>query len=216
MGATDEAAFSTSTGGAGRETGSDSTGGGSILNRASALRDRAGSLKSEVDGTHHEARAQRLDELTSMISRQEPHEVLAELSGAFGLSWSTLSRLIAVSPTAVRKWRKGEAISADNRRALSRLRAFLDLLERNASPLQDVASWLEVRISDDATITAVDLYVADRIDLILDLASARISPHEALQAFDPEWRAKYASDTKFQVVRASDGMPAIVEAGQDT
>jgi hypothetical protein len=123
---------------------------------------------------------------------------------------------VAVSATAIRKWRKGDAISADNRRALSRVRAFLDLLERNASPLEDVASWLEMKVSDDATVTAVDLYVADRIDLILDLASARISPHEALQAFDPEWRAKYTRDTNFQVVRASDGMPAIVETGRDT
>ncbi len=216
MATTEEATFSAATGGVGREIGSDSTGGGSILNRASALRDRAGSLKSEVDGTHHEVRAQQLDELTAMIARQDPHEVLSELSETYGLSWSTLSRLVAVSATAIRKWRKGDAISADNRRALSRVRAFLDLLERNASPLEDVASWLEMKVSDDATVTAVDLYVADRIDLILDLASARISPHEALQEFDSEWRAKYTSDTNFKVVRASDGMPAIVETGRDT
>jgi hypothetical protein len=216
MAATEESTYSVATGGVGQETRPDSTGGGSILNRASALRDRAGSLKNEVDGTHHEARAQRLDELTAMIARQDPHEVLAELSGRYGLSWSTLAKLVAVSPTAIRKWRKGDAISADNRRALSRVRAFLDLLERNASPLEDVASWLEMRVSDDATVTAVDLYVAERMDLILDLASARTSPHGALQSFDSEWRSKFARDTKFRVVRASDGMPAIVETGQDT
>lgn len=194
---------------------SDSTGGGDILNRASALRDRAGSLKDEVDGTHHEARAQHLDELTALIARQDPHEVLTELSREFGLSWSTLARLMSVSPTAIRKWRQGATPSADNRQAVSRIRAFLELLQRNASPLDDVASWLEVKISSDATITAVDLYAADRPDLILDLASARISPHEALQRFDPEWRSRYARDSNFEVVRAADGKPAIVEAGRD-
>lgn len=217
MATTEEAAVQNTTGGVGLgQSDSDRTGGGFILNRASALRDRAGNLKNEVDDTHHEARARRLDELTSMIARQDPHEVLTELSHRFGLSWSTLARLMTVSPTAVRKWRKGDSISSDNRRALSRLRAFLEMLTQNASPLDDVGSWLEVKISDDATVTPVDLYTGDRIDLILDLASARVSPHEVLGAFDPEWRSRYASDANFKIVRASDGAPAIVEAGRDT
>jgi hypothetical protein len=209
-----ETTFHSSTSGNVRHE-SDRTGGGDILNRASALRDRADSLKTEVDGTHHEVREQRLDELTSMIGRQDPHAVLTELSQDLGLSWSTLSRLVGVSPTAIRKWRRGEPINADNRRALSRVRAFLELLTRNASPLEDVASWLEMKVSDDATITAVDLFVADRMDLVLDLASARVSPHEALDSFDPEWRARYASDGRFEVVRVGDGMPAIVETGHN-
>ncbi len=192
-------------------SGSDRTGGGDILNRASTLRDRADSLKDEVDGTHREVREQRVDELTAMIARRDPHEVLLELSREWGLSWSTLARLMNVSPTAIRKWRKGEAISSDNRHSISRVGAFLELLRRNANPLEDVASWLEMKVSNDATVTHIDFYAGGRMDLVLDLVSARISPQEALESYDPEWRAHYAADDNFEVVRAADGAPAIVE-----
>jgi transcriptional regulator with XRE-family HTH domain len=150
-----------------------------------------------------------------MIARQDPHEVLAELSTDLGLSWTTLARMIGVTPTAIRKWRKGDSISSDNRRKISRARGFLELLTRNANPLEDVGSWLEIKVSGDSTLTAVDLFAGERMDLVLDLASARISPHEALEAFDPDWRSHHAADQAFKVVRASDGLPAIVETNSE-
>jgi hypothetical protein len=183
---------------------------GEVLNDCSVLRDETTQLAGEVHGLHHRARQGKLDELTATFALREPLELLDALSER-GLSWALIAKLIRVSPTAVRKWRRGAPITPENRRSLARLLGFLELAAEAMSPTADPAAWLEVRISDEATLTPADLYRHGSLDLLLDYASQRLAPQEILDGFDPGWRERYRPDDRFMVVEAEDGMPAIVE-----
>lgn len=66
-------------------------------------------------------------------------------------------------------------------------------------------------ISEQATLTAADLYIAKRDDLLFDLACENRTAHDALDAFDATWRESHASDEKFRVIEGSDGLPMITE-----
>jgi hypothetical protein len=61
-----------------------------------------------------------------------------------------------------------------------------------------------MRIADSATVTHTELYPT-HIDLLYELATRRVQPHEALDLFDVRWRDKYAVDSRFKVVDAADG-----------
>src|SRR4051794_33695231 len=183
--------------------------GGSVLNAWSALRDQVGILDQEVTDGYRGVRRRQLDERTTVIAQREPRELLDELATAWGLSWAVIAHMVGVSSAAVRKWRRGESITGDNRRGIARVVAFLEAVTQCVNPLNDVASWLEMPISDDTDYTGLDLYAAGQLDLVLDLAAQAIGAHEALDAFDSAWREK--ADRRFTVVDASDGLPAIVE-----
>jgi len=186
---------------------------GEVLNDCSALRDETSQLAGVVDGLHHRARQQRLDELTATFALREPLDLLEELSERRGLSWSLIAKMIRVTPTAVRKWRRGAAINPENRRSLARLVAFLELAREAMSPVTDPAAWLEVRISDEATLKPADLYASGVVEPLLDYGSERLRPQELLDEFDPAWRQRYQPDERFMVVKAEDGVPAILERG---
>ncbi len=183
--------------------------GGSALNDWSALRDRVGILDREVADGYRGVRRRQLDERTTVIAQREPRELLDELATAWGLSWALIARLVGVTSAAVRKWRRGESITGDNRRGIARVIAFLESVTQSANPLSDVASWLEMPISDDTDYSAIDLYGAGELDLVLDLAAQAIGAHDALDRFDPAWRDK--ADRRFTVIEAPDGLPAIVD-----
>jgi hypothetical protein len=166
-------------------------------------------LDQEITDGYRGVRRRQLDERTTAIAQREPRELLDELATAWGLSWAAIARLVGVSSAAVRKWRRGESITGDHRRGIARVVAFLESVTQCVNPLSDVASWLEMRISDDTDYSALDLYAAGQLDLVLDLAAQAIGAHEALDEFDPTWREK--ADRRFAVVDAPDGLPAIVE-----
>lgn len=184
--------------------------GGSHLNDWSALRDRVGNLHAEVADGHEVAREEELNRRTLAIALRDPHDLLADLSER-GLSWSAIARLAGVSATAVRKWRRGESITGDNRRKLASTIAFLDLIKAALGPLEDAASWLEMPLADKSTVTALDVYAGGCASLLLDWAGGRRTDTEMLDAFDPDWRVNYSSDDRFAIVRADDGQPMIVE-----
>lgn len=69
---------------------------------------------------------------------------------------------------------------------------------------------VEMRISDETTLTPADLYAMGRYQLLLDLAGLRYAPHEVLAALDPKWRTQYGVDDRFQVTLGPDGEPSIV------
>jgi hypothetical protein len=118
--------------------------------------------------------------------------------------------MIGVTPTAIRKWRRGEQITGLNRQRLALLLAFLELL-KSPFPIPDPASWLDMPLSADATLTPADLYAANRRDLLVDFASRRQGAHAVLDAYDGEWRTRYAVDSRFEVVRAPDGELSLAE-----
>jgi uncharacterized protein (DUF2384 family) len=183
--------------------------GGTILNDWSALRDRVGHLDRDVTDGYRTARRRQLDESTTVIAQRDPRELLDELASGWGLSWATIAKLVGVSSAAVRKWRRGESITGENRRAIARVVAFLDSAAQCLNPLSDAASWLEMPISDDTQYTVADVYHAGHVDILLDLATQQIGPHALLDHFDPGWRSK--KDSRFVVEQAADGMPGIFE-----
>ncbi len=181
----------------------------SLTHRAALLRDRAEEVKNDAMTLHREVQTRLVDERTALVALQEPSELLADLADRCGLSWTSVGRMVGVTDAAVRKWRRGETIGPENRRRLARAVAFLEILGN--FPVGDVATWLEMRLSEDATITPLDLYVEGRHDLLFDFVSRRASAHQALDAFDSNWRTAYANDPTFVVVPAPDGEMAIVE-----
>lgn len=182
----------------------------SLASWTTELRDQVEGIDRDAKHVDRVAKLGALDESTALTARRDPEDLLDELAGHWGLSWTTIARLVGVSPTAIRKWRRGEAITGVNRRRLARVVAFLETLR--TMHLGDLASWLEMPLSDQATLTVSDLYAANRIDLVLELAGGRVTVEHAFDAFDPDWRATHAVDERFEVVQtAPDGFPAIVE-----
>jgi DNA-binding transcriptional regulator YiaG len=182
----------------------------SLAHRTALLRDRVHMTQSDVVELHQTAQLGDLDERTSRVAFQESTELLEALAGEYGLSWTGIARLVGVSDAAVRKWRRGEPTTPENRRRLARGVACLQIIEERF-PVRDAASWLEMRISDDATITPVDLFNEGRVDLLFELVGARANPHQVLDAFDSNWRQTYCVDEQFRVVDAPDGEPVITQ-----
>jgi len=181
-----------------------------FISRAAAIRDEVGLLDADATDIHRQAQLLDLDQRTSLVGLQEPRELLEALGTDWGLSWAAVGRLVDVSGTAIRKWRRGDHITPQNRRRLARLVAMFEMLKASKYPVKDPASWLEMRVSDDATVTPVDLYAANRVDLIFELAGRRKSSHDVMAEFDPEWRTRYAVDDRFVVVDGADGQKTIV------
>ncbi len=187
--------------------------GGELLNAASRIRDDAQALHVDATGAWLQLRLADLDERTAAAALRAPHDLLRDLSRDRGLSWASIARLAGVTPTAIRKWRRGEPITAENRRALARIVALLGTIGDLSSPLEEPSTWLEMPISDAATLTPSDLFVAGRADLLVQLATGRVRAHAVLEAFDADWRTRYAADERFDVRPATDGGFSIVERG---
>ena len=122
-----------------------------------------------------------------------------------GFSWNDVARLSGVSVPAVRKWRRGGQASGDNRMKLAALLAACDILGRHFM-VEEVASWFETPMPE-TPITPMDLYCANRVDLVFELASANMESREILDEFDPNWRKRY--DSPFEVVEGEDGTSSI-------
>ncbi len=179
-----------------------------LVRRAGEVRDVVQVVSADAEGLHGELRCQALDARTSELAQRDAAELLNELGG-LGLSWTLVAKLLSVSQTSVRNWRRGEQLSPDSRRAVARVLAFLMTLRETAPTMSDPASWLEMRISEEADVTPADLYAMGKCELLLDLAGLRITPHDALQTADPDWR-DHAPDDRFRIVTAPDGQPSII------
>lgn len=180
----------------------------SLVRDTGQLRDRAQLTQADIVELHQTSQLGLLDERAAIVALQDTSDLLEALASE-GLSWTTIARLVGVSDTAVRKWRRGEAVAAESRRKLARVVAFLEILSQYA--VAEVGSWLEMRISEDAVTTPIDLYGAGRADLLFELAGRRWTPYRVLDAFDPDWRSRQAADTQFTVTDGPDGERVIVE-----
>lgn len=181
-----------------------------LVRRVGEVRDEVRIVGQDAEGLHGTLQTQALDERTTELGLGDPPTLLGKLAGTWGLSWRLIGRLLGVSQTSIRKWRRGESATPENRRAIARVLAFLEALQASAPSVCDQASWLEMRISDESTLTPADLYAMARYQLLLDLAGLRYAPHEVLTAVDPQWRAHYPVDEHYEVVEAPDGQPSIV------
>jgi len=190
------------------------TGDDRLLNQVSALRDGATFLQKDVQRLHDDVRGRELDERTTAAALRDPRDLLRELSHRHGLSWATIARLSSVSPTAVRKWRRGEAIGSVSRRNLARAVTFLEMLGEHSSPIADVGTWLEMPLSDQTTLAPVDLYAGGRVELLFDHVAGHLTAHGMLDRYEPTWRTSHAPDERFTVEPAPDGNLSIIENEQ--
>jgi len=181
-----------------------------LVRMVGEVRDEVRIVGEDAEGLHGTLQSRALDTRTAELAQRQPPSLLADLSTDWGLSWRLIGKLLGVSQTSVRKWRRGATVSPENWREIAKLLAFLETLQTSCPAICDQASWLEMRISDESTLTPADLYAMRRCQLLLDLAGLRYAPHEVLAAVDPAWRTKYGEDEHYQVIAGPDGEPSIV------
>jgi len=168
------------------------------------VRSLAGTINETVTNLHQHYRAELVQRRAELV-RQGGVHLLDQLSD-LGFAWRTIARLVGVSVPAVQKWRKGEKMAPENLDKVASLLATCDLVA--SYPISDVAAWFEIPILPGTPLRPLDLYVADRHELLLDWASHHlIDPVEVLDQFDPDWRSTYHSD--FEVFEAGDGELAL-------
>lgn len=176
---------------------------------AGMLRHAIRQLEPALAEHHREERRSMMRQAAAQLAWQDPRDILRQLASDYGMSWTAISRMVGVSPTAVRKWRKGEPISADARESLAGVLAFLQHAE-SCQPISDVGRWLEMRVVSESWLTPIDLYTMGARDLLLDWLGEYISVDEMLGSVDPAWRTNYARDAAFAVKEGPDGERAIV------
>jgi transcriptional regulator with XRE-family HTH domain len=155
----------------------------------------------------------RFDRARAVYSQRSPRDIVVELIDELGVSQLSAARALGVTPTAVRKWRRGEATRSEHRDRLAQLAAMLHLL---AEYLHDPAGWVDMPISRASTLRPLDLFMHNHPELVIFLGAGLSDPEETLDLFDPNWRASYAPDATYEVVTLSDGSRSVVprrEAG---
>jgi len=173
----------------------------SITRQFGTLRDETSTLDADVVGHHRTAQRLSLEVRARDWARRDVPRLLRELSSQRGLGWSDIARLVGVSVQALRKWRSGQAATGEHRLAVARLAAFLDLLDHEL--ISDPAGWLEMPLVPGYSPRHLDLYRAGRFDLLFELAGLRIAPEQALDEFEPDWRARFRLE--HEVFEAGDG-----------
>ena len=164
-------------------------------------RDRARFLHRDFDDLHQRSHDVEWRTLAAERARSSATALLDELA-AMGFAWRDVARLVGVSVPAVQKWRRGEGATGENRARLANLLAACDLISEHYF-VQDIATWFEVPLVVGVPVTPLDLYAAERVDLIFEHAVGNVDPERLLSVFDPDWREHYRSD--FEVFRAPDG-----------
>jgi hypothetical protein len=172
-----------------------------VARRWGMLRDRTAVLDAEVGTDHRAAQLFTLELLARERSRDDVVTLLREISAERGLGWSDIARLVGVSVQAVRKWRRQAPVAGENRLAVARLAALLDMLTE--IPVSDPAGWLEIPVIEGYSLRQLDLYCLGRADLLFDLAHLRISPEQAMGELAPNWRERYGLE--HEVYEAEDG-----------
>lgn len=170
------------------------------------LRNQVTSMGHIVADSHDHALEAQLDSRTDQAATRAVPDLLSELAD-MGFAWRTIARLVGVTVAATRKWRQGQHVTGQNRRAVARLWAFVDVL-RSEHLIQNVSSWMEVPLAG-SSITAVDVYARgdESAALLLLHAAGHISSDELLDRFEPNWRSSI--DDRFEIVPGSDGEPII-------
>jgi transcriptional regulator with XRE-family HTH domain len=154
----------------------------------------------------------RLDAAKATDAARSARDIVIDLSETYGLNQLATARSIGVTPTAVRKWRRGEQARPAFLDRLAQLSGLLRLLR--VSGQAEPAGWLEVPVSIESTLTPLDLFADGRGDLVLLLASKAENPQDVLSDFDPDWRTKYEPDREYEVV-VQDGERVVVPRASD-
>jgi DNA-binding XRE family transcriptional regulator len=178
--------------------------------RTAELRDQAIRISDQAQELHTQVQLADLERRATILAQQDLSDLLSAACDEYGMSWNTLAQLVGVTPTAVRKWRKGQAITPEKRRRLALAIAFCRALSDVNPRITDPALWLEMPLHQATTLTGAVLFADGYADLLLDVAAERLEAASALDIYDADWRVRYAADDSHVVVTADDGLPAIV------
>jgi hypothetical protein len=175
-------------------------------------RERLALKAKDLEHRDREARLEELREVATRYARQNPKELLDNLALQRGLAWHTIATMLSVTPTAIRKWRRGGSMTPENREQLAALVAFFDLLEQIKEPIADLGSWIEMRVREDTTLTPAAIYRAGPSHrwLLLEWIRGYVDTITMLDRFDEAWREHYARDPNFRVAESSAGERAII------
>jgi DNA-binding transcriptional regulator YiaG len=150
----------------------------------------------------------RLDNAKATYAQRSPREVATELGDELGVGQLVIARAVGVTPTAVRKWRRGEAAIPEHRDRLAKFAALSRLLTEEG--LHDPAGWIEIPISLESTLTPLDLFIGGRADLVVLFGAGLADTQGTLDAFDGEWRTSFARDHDYEVVTLADGSRSVL------
>lgn len=175
-----------------------------IANEAGAWCQHIGSISQNAAQLHGDSLRIQLRARTEEAAKRAPTELLAELGG-LGFSWTAVARVVGVSIPVIRKWRKGETVSGDNRRKIAQLVALTKVLDRDHM-IADVASWLDIPLAG-SSFTGIDVLEAGHRHHLLEYAAQHIDSTELLDHTLPEWRDSL--NDQFEVYTAGDGKKAI-------
>lgn len=179
--------------------------------RAAEVRSQAASLATSADDLHDQVQEFDLDDRAAALVQNEPTVLLSLLGDELGMPWSVVADLVRVSPTAVRKWRRGGSMTAETRGRLARLVAFCQIVREIEPRIADVVLWLQSPlISGSATVTPIDLFAQGSDVALLNRAAKRLTAEQLLDDEVPNWRATSRPDNRHRVVEAPDGVLAIV------
>ncbi len=127
-----------------------------------------------------------------------------------GMSWADVARIAGLSVTVLRQLKPGEMVSPEGTKALVALVAFLSSLEQECG-VTDPASWLETwqDMAGGYRMRPLELYAADRIGELQELARGQLTWEALLDRLEPNWRV--STFRRFRVVMGPDGHPALVQ-----
>ena len=168
-------------------------------------RDEVRVLHERYDNLHKRSHNVEWRTATALRGKSSVATMLAELAD-LGFAWRDVARLVGVSVPAIQKWRRGEKASGDSRLKVASLLAACDVVAQHYM-VDEIASWFEMPLVASAPVTPLDLYAAERVDLVFEFASGHADPEALLAEFDPDWRERYRSG--FEVFQASDGQRSI-------
>lgn len=174
------------------------------------LRDESTATTSQATELHHSAEELQLAERTRRLETASPVEILNLLADDLLFPWSLLARVVGVSPTAVRKWRRGETATAANHHCLAELLAFCRTLQSRDPRIDDVPRWLEMPIDSRIDMSRLDLFIGGVRTGLLDLASGRRTSDNLLDESVDGWREHAAAARHFDVLVHEDSSTSIV------
>ncbi len=164
-------------------------------------------LSEDVRDLHERTRTLDLEERAyEKGTSNDVPALLEELAHDRGMGWADIAAAANVSVSAVRKWRKGGAATADNRQRLAQVAAFLDLLEEK--DVADPVQWMEMTLPlpTGYRVRPVDLYAEGQADALLELVESRQEPAQLLDSTMPGWRAQRS---EYEVFTDTDGQRSI-------
>lgn len=182
---------------------------GSTLARAAELHRTVRDLGPQTAAMRRATLMNHWEGLQKAQANSESRTLLAGLSDA-GMAWRDVARLTGVSVPAVQKWRRGDGITGVNHLKIAGVVALLACLKEMM--INEPVSWLEMPLRKEVSVTPMDLLLANRYDLVLELASDEHAPietaNEILDEYDPEWHTTRVDDM-FEVFMADDGVRSI-------